>query len=102
MQAMVLQGITLTPAQQGKVDSITASYRAQMPQFTPGTPPSDADRQKARGLMMASLKDIRGVLTPDQQAAYDKNLAALQQRMQQRQPGGGPPPTAPASGQPPQ
>ena len=101
MQAAALQGITLTPAQQAKVDSITASYRAKMPQMTPGTPPSDADRQKAMGLMSASLKDVRTVLTPDQQPIFDKNVAAIQQQMQQRMQGG-PPQGAAPQGAPPQ
>ena len=100
MQAAALQGITLTPAQQAQVDSITASYRAKMPQMTPGTPPSDADRQKAMGLMSSSIKDVRAVLTPDQQAIYDKNVAAIQQQMQQRMQGGAPQ-GAPPQGDPP-
>lgn len=93
MQAMALQGITLTPAQQAKVDSITAKTRAQMPAMTPGNPPSDADRQKMMSLSTASLKEIRTVLTPDQQAIYDKNVAAIQQQMQQRMQGGATPAT---------
>lgn len=101
MQAAALQGITLTPAQQAQIDSITASYRAKMPQMTPGTPPSEVDRQKARGLMTASLKDVRSVLTPEQQAIYDKNVAAIQERMQGGPPQGAPPQGAPAQGEPP-
>ncbi len=97
MQAMLMQGITLTPAQQAKVDSISGYYRSQMPAMTPGTPPSEADRQKARQLMAASQKDIRAVLTPDQQAVYDKNLAAMRERMQQMQQGGAPPQGGPPS-----
>ena len=100
MQAMALQGITLTPAQQAKVDSITAKTRAQMPAMTPGTPPSDADRQKMMGLSTASLKEIRTVLTPDQQAIYDKNVAAIQQQMQQRMQGGATPATPATPAQP--
>jgi Spy/CpxP family protein refolding chaperone len=95
MQARALEGITLTPAQQTRIDSISAGYRAKMPQMTPGTPPSDADRQKVMGLVAASQKEVRAVLTPDQQAVYDKNIAAIQQQMQQRMQGGmpqGPPP----------
>jgi Spy/CpxP family protein refolding chaperone len=95
MQAMALQGITLTAVQQAKVDSITAKTRAQMPAVTPGTPPSDADRAKIRSLSMASVQEVRTVLTPDQQAIYDKNVAQMQQMMQQRMQGG-PPPAAPA------
>jgi len=99
LQAMALQGITLTPAQQAKVDSITAKTRAQMPTMTPGTPPSDADRAKMRSLSMASVQQVRTVLTPDQQAIYDKNVAAIQQQMQQRMQGGATPatPAAPAT-----
>jgi Spy/CpxP family protein refolding chaperone len=95
MQAMALQGITLTAVQQAKVDSITAKTRAQMPAVTPGTPPSDTDRAKIRSLSMASVQEVRSVLTPDQQAIYDKNVAQMQQMMQQRLQGG-PPPAAPA------
>lgn len=102
MQAMLLQGITLTPAQQAKVDSITTHYRSMMPAMTPGTPPSQADREKAMQLMAASQKDIRAVLTPDQQPTFDKNLAEMQARMQQMRQGGGPPAGgAPAQGGPP-
>ena len=93
---MALQGITLTAAQQAKVDSITTKTRAQMPAMTPGTPPSDADRQKMMTLSQASIKEVRAVLTPDQQAIYDKNVAQMQQMMQQRMQGG-PPPAAPAN-----
>jgi len=100
MQAMALQGITLTPAQQAKVDSITAKTRAQMPAMTPGTPPSDADRQKMMSLSTASLKEVRTVLTPDQQAIYDKNVAAIQQQMQQRMQGGATPATPATPAQP--
>jgi len=92
MQAMLMKGITLTPVQQAQVDSIRAHYRAQMPQMTPGTPPSDADRQKMMGLMQASSKAVRGVLTPDQQAIYDKNMADMQQQMGGGMPMGGAPP----------
>jgi len=96
MLGMALQGITLTTAQQAKVDSITAKTRAQMPSITPGTPPSDADRQKMMTLSQASIKEVRAVLTPDQQAVYDKNIARMQEMMQQRRQGG-PPPAAPAN-----
>lgn len=99
MQAMALEGITLTAAQQAKVDSITAATRAQMPTMTPGTPPSDADRAKMRSLSMASVQQVRAVLTPDQQKIYDKNVANMQQMMQQRMQGGPPPAGAPANPQ---
>jgi protein CpxP len=91
MQTMALQGITLTTEQQAKVDSITAATRAQMPAFTPGTPMSDADRAKMRTLAAASVQQVRAVLTPDQQKIYDKNVAAMQERMRERMQGGAAP-----------
>jgi Spy/CpxP family protein refolding chaperone len=100
MQAMALQGITLTAAQQAKVDSITAKTRAQMPPMTPGTPPSDTDRQKMMALSMASVQEVRTVLTPEQQAVYDKNVTQMQQMMQQRMQGGAQPATPAAPGAP--
>ena len=36
---LLFKDITLTPAQQAKVDSIQARYRSERPSFTPGTPP---------------------------------------------------------------
>ena len=96
MQAMLFQGITLTPAQQTQIDSIRAHTRSQMPVMTPGTPPSDADRQKAMQLMQANTKAVRAVLTPDQQAIFDKNLAAMQQQMGGGMPAGGAPPAGAA------
>lgn len=97
MQAMALQGITLTADQQTKIDAIATKTRAQMPQMTPGTPPSDADRQKMMTISQSSLKEVRAVLTPDQQKVFDKNVADMQQMMQQRMQGGSPPAGAPTN-----
>lgn len=83
----LLQGITLTPLQQAKVDSITAKYRAQMPPFTPGAPPDSATREKMRSLMGNQDEEIRTVLTPDQQKVWDQNVTEMRNRMQQRGPG---------------
>ncbi len=76
---VLLNNITLTPAQQAKVDSIQAHYRAQMPSFTPGTPPDSATREQVRGRFRQELDDIRAVLTADQQKVFDKNLAEMRQ-----------------------
>lgn len=84
----LLQGITLTPDQQAKVDSITAKYRAQMPPFTPGTPPDSATREKMRSLLGNQDEEIRALLTPDQQKVWDQNLTEMRSRMMQRAPGG--------------
>lgn len=80
----LLQGITLTPEQQAKVDSIGARYRAQMPAFTPGAFPDSATRAKMRELNEQQDAEIRTVLTADQQKVWDDNVAQMRARMQQR------------------
>ncbi len=82
----LFQGITLTAEQQAKVDSITAKYRAQMPAFTPGTPPDSATRAKLRALYGNQDEEIRALLTPDQQKVWDTNETEWRNRMQQRAP----------------
>jgi Spy/CpxP family protein refolding chaperone len=81
----LFKDITLTPAQQAKVDSIQAHYRTERPSFTPGTPPDSATREKIRALFQRERDDLRAVLTPDQQKAFDRNV----EDMRQRRPGGG-------------
>jgi Spy/CpxP family protein refolding chaperone len=83
----LFQGITLSADQQAKVDSITAKYRAQMPAFTPGTPPDSATRAKMRALYGNQDEEIRALLTPDQQKVWDTNETEWRNRMQQRAPG---------------
>ena len=46
----LFKDITLTSAQQAKVDSIQMRYREQMPSFTRGSPPDSATRERVRGL----------------------------------------------------
>jgi Spy/CpxP family protein refolding chaperone len=89
--AMLFEGITLTEAQQTKVDSITAAYRAErqkmMPNGMQGGPPDDSMRQKMREMMDKQNTEIRGILTADQQKVFDANVEKRKQAMQQRQNG---------------
>ena len=82
----LLTGITLTPEQQTKVDSITARYAAQMPAFTPGQMPDSATRAKMRDVNQKQDGEIRALLTADQQKVWDANVEAMRSRMQ-RPPG---------------
>lgn len=84
MMEMLMQGITLTDAQKHSIDSITTKYRAEMPAFTPGSRPSEADRQKRMDVMQKQSADIRAVLTDDQRKTFDKNV----EEMRNRRPGG--------------
>ena len=83
---MMLNGITLTAQQQGRVDSITTAFRAQMPAFTPGAPPDSAAMAQRRALSARQDSTIRTLLTPEQQAIWDRN-AEQARNMQRRPPG---------------
>jgi Spy/CpxP family protein refolding chaperone len=81
---MLLEGITLTPEQRAKIDSIETRYRGQMPSLTPGSPPDSATREKIRDLFRRIHNEIRAVLTPDQQQIFDRHT----EEMRERRPGG--------------
>jgi hypothetical protein len=80
----LLNGITLTADQQAKVDSIQKEFQAKMPPFTPGQPPDSATRAQRFELVRQQDMAIRAVLTTDQQAIWDKNVADMQARMPRR------------------
>jgi len=75
---MLLTGITLTPVEQARMDSIQAAYWARMPARVPGVTPDSATRARRRELGRKMDADMRAVLTPAQQAIWDKNYADLQ------------------------
>jgi len=77
MMEMMFKDITLTDAQKGQVDSIQVRYQKEMPAFTPGQQPSDADRQKRMELMQKQREEIRAVLTEQQRVQFDKNIADM-------------------------
>jgi Spy/CpxP family protein refolding chaperone len=87
-----LAGIELTEAQKTKVAQITAKYQPDLEAIRESMQ-SGGDRaeafQKMRALREKMSPEIRAVLTPAQQAIYDKNLAEQRARMEQRG-GGGP------------
>ena len=64
---------------------IEMKYRAEMPAFTPGNRPSDADRQRRMEIMQKQSAEIRSVLTDDQRKTFDKNI----EEMRNRRPRGG-------------
>ena len=77
MTELMFKDISLTDAQKAQVDTIQAKYQKEMPAFTPGEQPSDADRQKRRELMEKQRGEIRAVLTDEQKMQFDKNLAEM-------------------------
>lgn len=65
-----LQSIALSDSERTTVDSIRASYRAQARDLGDPLPATAAP---LRDLIRREYNAIRAVLTPDQQAAFDKN-----------------------------
>jgi Spy/CpxP family protein refolding chaperone len=88
-----LTGIELTDAQKAKVAEIQAKYQPEL-QAIRESMQNGGDRadafQKMQTLRDKMSPEIRAVLTPAQQAIYDKNLAEQKARMQQMRQGGGP------------
>ena len=84
--AMLMEGITLTEAQQAKLDAIAAKYRAErqklMPNGMQGGPPDDATRAKMGEMMEKQSAEVRAILTVDQQKLFDANLEKRKQAMQ--------------------
>lgn len=83
---MLLNGITLTPIQQARFDTIQAEFRAKMPAFTPGQAPDPAAMQQRRTMLASQDSSLRAVLTAEQQTVWDRNLE--QARSMQRRPPG--------------
>ncbi len=90
---MELNGIELTDAQKVQLEAIQKKYQPEMMSIR-NDMMNGGDRaelmKKAADLREKSAKDIRAILTPDQQVVFDKNLAEQRARMQQRQQQGPP------------
>ncbi|MDB4882244.1 MAG: hypothetical protein JWL95_1010 [Gemmatimonadetes bacterium] len=82
----IVTGITLTEAQQTKFNEIQAKYQ---PQITAAREASNGDRAAMmKGMNAINEKmypELRAVLTAEQQAVFDKNVAERKARMQQMQ-----------------
>jgi Spy/CpxP family protein refolding chaperone len=88
-----LNGIELTDAQKVQLDAIQKKYQPEMMELR-NQMMNGGDRaelmKKVGDLREKSAKDIRAILTPEQQVVFDKNLAEQRARMQQRQQQGPP------------
>ena len=86
----LITGITLTEAQQAKFTEIQAKYQ---PQLTAARESAAGDRaamfKAMQGINDKMYPELRAVLTPEQQAIFDKNIEERKARMQQMQQGGG-------------
>ena len=92
MGGMLLNGITLTDAQKNQVKTIREKYLPQQMELRKsaqavGGPPDEATRAKMQDLQTKQAAEIRAVLTADQQATFDKNLAEIKAKMEARRNG---------------
>lgn len=89
MGGNLLEGITLTDAQQAQVRAIREKYAPQRTEImqavrTSGMPPDSATMAKLRGITEAQTTDIRAILTAEQQKILDKNVVEARERMANR------------------
>ena len=92
MGEWLLKDITLTDAQKEQVKTIREKYLPQQVELrksvqATGGPPDDATRAKMMDLQQKQSDEIRAILTADQQAVFDKNIAAMKTRMAERRNG---------------
>ena len=92
MGGMLLKDITLTDAQKAQVKTIREKYLPQQVELRKaaqavGGPPDEATRTKMMDLQTKQAAEIRAILTVDQQAQFDKNLAEMKARMDARRNG---------------
>lgn len=92
MGGMLLKDITLTDAQKAQVKTIREKYLPQQMELRKaaqavGGPPDEATRTKMMDLQTKQAAEIRAILTADQQAQFDKNLAEMKARMDARRNG---------------
>lgn len=86
MSAMLLKDITLSTAQQAKVDSINAKYRDQMMALRNEGGDRETMMSKRRDLMEKQRDEIKAVLTDDQKKTFDKNVEDMRANMGNRRP----------------
>lgn len=84
-QGRLLQGITLTDAQKAEVKTINERHRTELRAIRQGAGrPDSAQRAATRELARKHHQQLRAVLTPEQQATFDRNVAAAVDRWEDR------------------
>src|SRR5882762_3163437 len=89
MGGLLLKDISLTDAQKAQVKAIREKYAPLQLELrksvqATGSPPDEATRTKMIDLQSKQAAEIRAVLTADQQATFDKNLAEMKSQMESR------------------
>ena len=93
MGGMLLKDITLTDAQKEQIKTIREKYVPKQLELrkavqATGAPPDEPTRAKMMELQNQQSAEIRAILTADQKAIFDKNLADMKARMEARSKGG--------------
>jgi Spy/CpxP family protein refolding chaperone len=87
----LLKDINLTDAQKDQIKTIREKYVPQQLELRKAAQATgtidDATRARMMDLQDKQAAEIRAVLTADQQATFDKNLAAAKERMAARRNG---------------
>ena len=91
MGGWLLKDITLTDAQKEQVKTIRDKYVPQMMELRKSAQATgsvdDATRAKMADLQQKQAAEIRAILTADQQAVFDRNLAAMKEKAAERKNG---------------
>ncbi|HET6760545.1 MAG TPA: hypothetical protein VFH13_00515 [Gemmatimonadaceae bacterium] len=91
MGGLLLKDITLTDAQKEQIKTIRETYLPQLMELRKAAQavggPDEANRAKAAELQSKQAAEIRVVLTADQQAIFDRNLAEMKARADARRSG---------------
>ena len=92
MGGMLLKDITLTDAQKAQIKTIREKYLPQQMELrkaaqATGSAPDEATRTRMMDLQTRQAADIRALLTADQQAIFDKNMADMKARTEARRNG---------------
>ncbi len=98
--ARLMTDITVSADIQAKIDTIAAKYQTQSRELMAagaGGAPDDATRAKMMEINTKRNAEIRALLTAEQAAQFDKNVATMPAggRRGGGQGGGNPPPTTP-------
>ena len=80
----MLEGLNLTQDQRDQIKVIRDRYKLQADSLRMGGAAHDSSsRAEFRSLMMQQMREIRGVLTPDQQKQFDDKMAQMRERRRQ-------------------
>jgi len=90
MTQRLFTGIDLTDAQKAQIAKIGEKYQAEREALRPAGgeqagPPDSTTRGKMDDIRTKSNAEYRAVLTTDQQAIFDKNVADMKARMEARE-----------------